>query len=198
MKKLRFWWKTLVIVDVSNIYTTYAKYKKIFKFESYLNFLKQLINFLVLNYKKINKENIYLFLGVDYNLKKSVLFCKELERFLWKDNIIKKKVKYFSIDGNLKRKADLDADIWFYIWKLKNKFTSFLILSSDWDFANIYKELLEEWKQVIVLHWYITEKEKKNNTKKKLKHYNVWKEILKLQEEFKWHIWVSPIDILLE
>jgi hypothetical protein len=38
----------------------------------------------------------------------------------------------------------LDADIGFYLGKFKNKFTSFLIFSSDGDFAKIYEELLRE------------------------------------------------------
>jgi len=38
------------------------------------------------------------------------------------------KVKYFNIKGQLRRKADLDVDIWFYLWKLRNKFTSFWYL----------------------------------------------------------------------
>jgi len=200
IKKLRFWWKTLVIFDTSNMYTTYAKHKKIFKFKDYFNFVKNLIEKLLTEYsKRIKRENIYLFVWIDENLEKSKWFYQEVVKLLSENKVISKKVKYFNVKWQLKRKADLDADIWFYLWKLKDKFTSFLIFSSDGDFAGIYKELLSEWKQVVVLHWYISEKEYKQYRKKrKLKNYNIWREILELQKIFPGYIFVHPIDILFE
>ena len=118
IKTLRFWWKTLVIFDTSNIYTTYAKHKKIYKFDEYFKFVQSLLWILLKKYaKRIRKENVYFFLWVDEKLDKSKLFCEKIIKLLDKSNVIVKKVKYFNVKWQLKRKADLDADIGFYLGK---------------------------------------------------------------------------------
>jgi len=91
IKKLRFWWKTLVIFDTSNIYVTYARHKKIFKFKDYFNFVKNLIEKLLAEYtKRIKRENIYLFVWIDENLEKSKWFYEEVIKLLGVNNVISK------------------------------------------------------------------------------------------------------------
>lgn len=195
---IKTWWKTLSIIDVSNIYQTYAKYKNIYSFEDYFDFLKTIINKLTTNSKKTSKKNFFMFLWVDKKLKESVKFKQNCIQLLWKENVITKNVKYFKHKWKTKRKADLDADIWYYIWKLKDQFTSFMIFSSDWDFAWIYEELLEKWKQVIVLHWYIEEKIIQKWTRKSKIKKNLWKEVFELYKKYKSKIITKWVDKIFE
>ena len=51
----------------------------------------------------------------------------------------------------------------------------------------------------MVLHWYITEKEYFDGTKKKKKKQkNIWKEVLELQNQFKTALLVKAIDEIID
>ena len=151
---------------------------------------------------KILKENIYVFFGLDEEIKGSKLFIENLQKFLWKENVIYKKVKKIKTEKGPKRKADFDSEIWCIICENRDRFKTFIILSWDGDFATIYRKLLEKWKQVVILHW-VTEKEKVVNLddgtvkKKKYKKYNLWREIYELREKYHPRIINFPIDELI-
>ncbi len=201
--KIKVWWKALVLIDWSNIQKTYCEHKGITNFKESYNFLIKLIRLLSKDFKsdKVLKENIYVFFGLDEDIKGSKLFIENLQKFLGEENVIFKKVKKIKTEIWSKRKADFDAEIWCIICENKDKFKTFIILSGDGDFANLYKKLLEKWKQIIILHW-ATEKEKiifkKDGSmkKKKYKKYNLWREIYELREEYHPQIINFPIDDL--
>ncbi len=203
-QKLKIWWKALVIVDWGNIYKTYCEHIWIKLFKDSYDFLIKILEKITNNFssEKIKKENIFVFVGIDENIKSSVIFAKKLKEFLWEGNVITKPVKFLKDKNwNIKRKADFDGLIWYFVCKKEKDFRSFIFLSSDGDFADIYKSLLENNKQIIVFHW-ITFEEKtyiKNwlKKKKKKKKYNLGKEVWELAKKYKWKILNYPLDKLI-
>ena len=185
-KKLRYWWKSILIVDRWNIYKTYVELIWITNFKESYNFLLKIFDILTNWTNKLTKQNIYVFVWEDKNIVWSVLFIKKLKEYLWEQNVFTKPVKFYKQkDWNIKRKADFDAEIWCFLCENKNKFTTFIILSSDGDFANIYEKLLSMKKQVIVFHWITREKIYKNWKWKIKEKNNLWKEIWKLYSKYK-------------
>jgi uncharacterized LabA/DUF88 family protein len=63
-----------------------------------------------------------------------------------------KPVKFYEQDdGTLKRKANCDVDMTFYLMKEKDNFDRVVILSGDGDFLPILKYLKEIGKEIIIL-----------------------------------------------
>jgi len=183
-QKLKIWWKSLVIVDWGNIYKTYCEHIWIKLFKDSYNFLIKILEKITNNFfsEKVKKHSIFVFVGIDENIKGSIIFAKKLKEFLWEKNVITKPVKFLkNKDWNVKRKADFDAEIWCFVCENINNFTTFIFLSSDWDFAWIYKKILEKWKQIIIFHW-ISKEKVWHKIKEKS---NLWKEVWQLLEKYK-------------
>ncbi len=189
--KIKIWGKALVLIDWSNIQKTYCEHKWITNFKESYNFLVKLIRLLTKDFTsdKVKKENIYVFFGLDEDIKGSKLFIESLKKFLGEENIIYKRVKKIKTENWSIRKADFDAEIGCFLCKYENDFKSFIIFSWDGDFALLYEKLLKKGKQILVIHW-ITEKEKIIQDEKwlekkvKEKKYNLWKEIYELRKQY--------------
>ncbi|MBU2545191.1 NYN domain-containing protein [Patescibacteria group bacterium] len=81
---------------------------------------------------------------------KRVRFYLKLKEFNY--NLYLKPVKsYEQEDGSIKRKANCDVDMAFYLIKEKNNFDKVIILSGDGDFLPVLKHLKSIGKEVIIL-----------------------------------------------
>jgi len=79
-----------------------------------------------------------------------VNFYRKLKEFGYE--LYLKPVKSYPDDeGNIKRKANCDVDMAFYLMKEKDNFGRVVILSGDGDFLPVLKHLRENDKEVIVL-----------------------------------------------
>ena len=86
---------------------------------------------------------------VDRHLQR-VRFYRKLEEFGY--TLVLKPVKtYEDDDGHLRRKANCDVDMAYYLMRERNGFDRALILSGDGDFLPVLKFLRSEGKEVLVL-----------------------------------------------
>jgi len=113
--------------------------------------LKDLEEYLI-DYVDKNKNDLTSakLILLDRHLKQ-VRFYKKLERFGFQ--LILKPVKiYEDEEGNLKRKANCDVEMAFYLMRDRNNFDKVIILSGDGDFLPVLKHLREvDKKEVFVL-----------------------------------------------
>lgn len=94
----------------------------------------------------LNKADLLLF---SRHLQR-VRFYIKLQSFGYE--LCLKPVKlYEQEDGTIKRKANCDVDMAFYLMKEKDLFDRVLVLSGDGDFLPVLKHLREQGKEVIVL-----------------------------------------------
>jgi len=203
-KKLRLWGKTLVIVDFGNIYKTYFEQSWIKLFKDSYNFLIKILSKITdeFNSYKVKKDNIYVFVGIDNNIKSSAVFAQKLKEFLGDKNVITKPVKFLKQqDWVVRRKADFDALIGYFTCQKQEEFKTFVFLSSDGDFVDIYESLLKNNKQVVVFHGLTFETKRYTSwgisKKKKKKKYNLGKEVRELVFKHKGKIFTFPLDKLI-
>jgi len=79
-----------------------------------------------------------------------VRFYLKLKAFNYK--LYLKPVKFYEQDdGSIKRKANCDVDMAFYLMKEKDNFDKVIILSGDGDFLPVLKYLKEMGKEIIIL-----------------------------------------------
>ncbi len=178
-RKYKIWWKAMCIIDWANIQKTYCEINWINNFKESYKVLKEILE-LVFNFSKLDKKDIFVFVWVDEKIYWSLRFVNELENNFKNINIISKRVKKIKLkDWTIKRKADFDSYIWCKLCRNIDNFKSFIIFSSDWDFSQIYEDILKNWKQLIVFHGFSLEEKvflsKNRQIKKKIKKYNLWK-----------------------
>jgi uncharacterized LabA/DUF88 family protein len=112
--------------------------------------LKELENYLLKyveeNKKKLTSAKLVL---LDKHLKQ-VKFYKKLEKFGY--HLILKPVKsYEDEEGNLKRKANCDVEMAFYLMRDQKDFDRIIFLSGDGDFSPVLKHLREVAKKEIIV-----------------------------------------------
>jgi len=100
----------------------------------------------LLKKKKVNKASKEL---LERHLQR-VHFYQKLEDFGYKLYI--KPVKlYREINGSVKKKANCDVEMTYYLMKEKDKLSRMVILSGDGDFLSVLKYLKESGKEIIIL-----------------------------------------------
>lgn len=137
--------KTVVFIDWANVYGWKKSLKKEVDPRKLHKYLK--------NYKEIESINFYF--GTDNNAK-SINFLKTINKIGFK--VITKPVKYITIaiinnQKVFRRKCDFDMEISIDVHEaIKNEYRSFIFFSGDGDFEPLYKLLIENHKQVIVIY----------------------------------------------
>ena len=183
-RKYKLWWKTICIIDWANIQKTYCEINWVNNFKESYKVLEKVLNILF-GLSKLERNNIYVFVGIDPQIYGSVKFVRELENNYKDITIVSKRVKKLKLkDWTIKRKADFDSYIGCLLCKNIDNFKTFIVFSSDWDFAQIYEDILKNWKQLIIFHWYSIEEKRVWNKKKKLKKHNLWKEVYELFKKY--------------
>jgi len=81
---------------------------------------------------------------------KRIHFYKKLEGFGY-DLYLKPVKSYEQEDGTIKRKANCDVEMAFYLMKEKDNFKRVIVLSGDGDFLPVLKYLKEQKKNIIIL-----------------------------------------------
>lgn len=139
--------KTAVFIDWANVYGWQESLKKKIDTGKLFNYLK--------SYKEI--KDIRFYFGSDDN-EGSKKFLKSVE--LRGYSIISKPVKYIlvaEIKGQkvYKRKCDFDVEICIDVHKfLKQDYETYIFFTGDGDFEPLYKLLIKENKQVVVVYMY--------------------------------------------
>ena len=109
--------------------------------------LEQFLNNSIKQSKKYLNEAELILIGKHIQ---RVRFYKRLDSFGYK--LILKPVKlYKQEDGSMKKKANCDVDLTFYLMKEKDNFDRALILSGDGDFFPVMKHLQDIGKTIFVL-----------------------------------------------
>lgn len=137
--------KAVVFVDWANIYGWKKTSKKSVDPKILYKYLK--------TYPEIKSINFYY--GKDKN-KKSKEFLKQIKKISYK--LTTKPVKYIVV-GKVaetiirKRKCDFDMEICMATYShLEKNFETFIFFSGDGDFEPLYKHLIKNKKQVIVIY----------------------------------------------
>jgi len=112
-----------------------------------LNKLKNHLIYLIKNSgEKLNEAELIL---ISRHLQR-VKFYLKLQKFGY--HLLLKPVKsYLQDDGAIKRKANCDVEMAFYLMKEQGSFDRAIILSGDGDFLPVLKYLKEQKREVIVL-----------------------------------------------
>ncbi len=137
--------KTAVFIDWANVYGWRKSLKKEID-------PKKLYKYLRL-YKQIKSINFYF--GTDNNIK-SINFLKIISKIGYK--IITKPVKYITIaiinnQKVFRRKCDFDMEISIDVHEaIKDSYRSYIFFSGDGDFEPLYKLLINNNKQAIVIY----------------------------------------------
>lgn len=89
-------------------------------------------------------------ISIENNLQR-IRFYKKLESFGYE--LFLKPVKIYPVNenGEMKKKANCDVDMTFYLMKEKDNFDKVIILSGDGDFLPVLKYLKDIGKEVIIL-----------------------------------------------
>ncbi|MDD5569450.1 MAG: NYN domain-containing protein [Candidatus Pacebacteria bacterium] len=96
-----------------------------------------------------NQMNDAMLLLLNRHLQK-IHFYLKLKEFGYE--LYLKPVKLFEQeDGTMKRKANCDVDMAFYLMKEKDNFDKAIILSGDGDFLPVFKYLRSQGKEIIIL-----------------------------------------------
>lgn len=144
-QKLKISPKAAVYVDYGNVYGWKSHLKKPVDPEILHKYLKK--------YSEITSINF--FYGIDTN-QKSINFLDQIKKIGY--NLITKPVKYITVgkvnNQDIKiRKCDFDIEICMNVYQhLQENFQTFIFFSGDGDFAPIYKYLIKQRKQVIVIY----------------------------------------------
>ncbi len=134
--------KTAVFIDWANVYGWRNSLKKAISPIKLFRYLK--------SYKKIKQINFYY--GTD-NHPKSKAFLTRIKNIGF--HLRTKPVKHIKINDHppiFKRKCDFDLEICMEILLNPNKFDSYIFFSGDGDFAPLYRYLIKQKKQVIVIY----------------------------------------------
>lgn len=132
---------TMVIIDWANVYGWQRTLglridaKKIFR---YFN-----------SYKKVERQCFYF--GKDEN-EKSLTFLENIDKIGYEVHTKPVKYIYDKTLHRLIRKCDFDLEITIDVLEDINKFKTFIFLSGDGDFAELYLRLLNKRKQVVVVY----------------------------------------------
>lgn len=98
---------------------------------------------------KYSAEKIFYFAGVDGN-ESRLRFYKKLENFGYQ--LCLKPVKeYIETDGWIRRKANCDVELTFYLMKQIHNYQRVILLSGDADFLMVLEHLHSIGKEVIIL-----------------------------------------------
>lgn len=137
--------KTAVFIDWANVYGWRKSLKKEIDPKKLYKYLK--------SYKQIESINFYF--GTDNNIK-SINFLKTISKIGYK--IITKPVKYITIaiinnQRIFRRKCDFDMEISIDVHKtVEDNYRSYVFFSGDGDFEPLYKLLINNNKQVIIIY----------------------------------------------
>lgn len=143
--KLKLNGKTAVFIDWANVYGWKKSLKKEVNPQKLYNYLK--------NYKEI--KQIYLYYGEDKH-PKSKQFLRQAKKIGY--HVTTKPVKYIQVaevDGQkiYRRKCDFDMEICIDAHKaLSESFDGFIFFSGDGDFEPLYRLLINQGKQVVVVY----------------------------------------------
>jgi len=142
--KLKLQGKTAVFIDWANVYHWKDSLKKIVD-------LKKLYRYL-LTYKQIKEINFYFGTDVHPASKGQIKRAQQIGC-----RVVTKPVKYIrtraeSGEWVSLRKCDFDLEIGLDCFERLDKFSGFIILSGDGDFATLYERLIKRRKQVIVIY----------------------------------------------
>lgn len=139
--KLKLKGKTAVFIDWANVYY----WKDSLKWEIDL---KKLFKYLK-SYRQIKEINFYF--GTDEHpaSKEQIEEAKKIGY-----RVVTKLVKYLPVSDRgaviWKRKCDFDLEIGLDCFEKLDKYTGFVFLSGDGDFATLYQRLVKKNKQVVV------------------------------------------------
>ena len=137
--------KAVVYIDYGNVYGWKKHTKEPIDPETIFKYLQQ--------YPKIKSTNF--FYGTDNN-QRSVDFLKQITNIGY--HLITKPVKHIivgKVNGqDIKiRKCDFDIEICMSVYQnIDNHFETFIFFTGDGDFAPVYKHLIDQNKQVIVIY----------------------------------------------
>jgi uncharacterized LabA/DUF88 family protein len=145
MTELRLKGKAVAYIDWANVYGWRKSLKQEIDPVKLFNCLKR--------YKQI--EDIRLYFGEDTN-EKSKAFLQEASKIGY--TVVSKPVKYIlvgDVQGQniFRRKCDFDMEICMDVYRaLQENIESFVFFTGDGDFEPLYKLLIEQQKQVIVVY----------------------------------------------
>lgn len=143
--KLKLKGKAAVFIDWANVYGWRKSLKKEVNPRKLYKYLQ--------SYKEVKKISFYF--GTDQN-EKSKSFIKRIRTIGYA--VATKQVKHIlvaEINGQkvYRRKCDFDMEICINVHELlKKNFRSFIFLTGDGDFEPLYKLLMKQKKQVIVIY----------------------------------------------
>lgn len=141
--KLKLKGKTAVFVDWANVHGWEGKKKWEIDLEKLYQYLRE--------YKKIKEMRFYFGTDTHPASKEQIKKARKIGF-----QVVTKPVKYLPVkDKNIiiwKRKCDFDLEIGLDCFERLDKFTGFIFLSGDGDFATLYKRLVKREKQVIVIY----------------------------------------------
>ena len=140
---------------------------------------KHLLNLLESRSKDLNEAQLLL---IGRHLQR-VRFYKKLKQFGY--TLCLKPVKmYEQEDGTIKRKANCDVDMTFYLMKEKDNFDRIIVLSGDGDFLPVLKYLREIGKEIIILgRGPRTAKEIRQFAGSNFRDFEYLRELLKMKDE---------------
>jgi len=135
--------ETAVFIDWANVYNWKDLLKRPIDLRQLFQYLKK--------YKEIKEISFYF--GTDEH-PASKEQIREAEEIGYR--IVTKPVKYLPVEDKgvklWKRKCDFDLEIGLDCFKRINKFEGFIFFTGDGDFATLYKRLIQEGKQIIVVY----------------------------------------------